>query len=1189
MLACVTPALTPLCYQMEEVIRSGKPVMVPRKISDHIPTVPIHSVDRFVIWEWNENLGLEDEDLQIYKNPVCEVYQLHRHRWEFFGKMDFRKMMLCALDGNAWMNGQQKFEMMRDFVSEKDQKKMDKMLAQGYSHDEIVQHFMEDAEKKGGNLTLARKLMTMMNEDMSEDEAIAMMRSELGEASQKKMEEMLKQGFSAQDIMKKMMTEGQTKEEEKRETTETMNHLMASKKKNIKTSPKEIQKMLEERLDDASKAKMKEMLAKGIPLQQVLDMFAKEFEIELQMTGMEKKVKDAKDAAAAAGKELSQYQIFELMKDAMDVESKKKMDEMMKSGCPLDEIIAHFLKKGKTKEEAQFEKSEQMRQKMEENKDMSPEQKLELLRAELGADDKKQLEKMLKSGCSMQEVIDHFLNRGYESEGEEMTEFQRKMEEMLDGKHMNEDEILALMRSQVDDETKAQIKAMLDKGYSKQDVINHLMKNIKTEGEKEKEAARKLAALFDDQNMSEEEKVNMLGKQLNNEDKAQMEEMLRKGCSIEEVIGHFMTRSMSPQRETSNFAKAIDKLIDGRDLSVDDILDLISEQLDDKQREKLEEMLSKGYTKQDVINHFLRTTKTKEEQMQDTADKIKALMSNENMSEHSKLEMLRNQLSKEDLAQMEEMLKDGGSLEDVMQKILKSKSTESLVESELSSIVHRALAEGNLSNAKVLDLIKGQLDEEDRKAMAAMLEKGMSEQDIIDHFMNHGKSANEKKRETSERLQALLGEACNPQDQLDAMRGLLEGADKAQLENMLKAGCSIEEVIAHFSSRGMERAGALSDSELAEVVRKLSGGRELSPDQMLSLIGEQLSEDGRQAMEAMLSKGYSKEDVIQHFLTKGKTKLEEKQDTSRRLSLLIDIDTMTPEEMASVMKEQLSPSERKLMDQMLKQGKSMKDIVKHFIELKDIEVPESALAVKIKKLSGGRKLSSKEMVELLSNQLGEASRREMEDMLARGASMDEVIQHFMIHGHTPEEEQREVANKLSSLMSDSMTEEDIRSLLQSELNSADRKKMGEMLMGGYSIEEILEHFQTRGLDKEDESNLAAKVRKMSRGRKMSSEQMLELIRDQLGDIGREQMEEMLRTGMCQEDVISYFMTEGKTEDEEHREVSNKLAELTRGRKMSSEEKLDLMKNALGKADKAQMMDMLKNGCSVDEVRDAAKM
>merc|ERR1711879_1043795 len=252
--------------------------------------------------------------------------------------------------------------------------------------------------------------------------------------------------------------------------------------------------------------KMKEMLEKGVPLKEVLEHFSKQCDTpEQNLTEMEKKMQKLTE-----GKELSNYQLFELMKDQMDIESRKKMDEMVKNGCPLEEVIEHFMKKGKTKEQAQNEKSEELRQMLESQKDMSPTETLETLRSELGAEDKAQLEKMLKNGCSMQEVIDHFLNRGQaEEENSEKTEFQAKIEELLQGKNLSDDEVLALMRSQVDEETKAEIKAMLEKGYSKKDVINHLMKNVKTNEEKERENAKKLMALFDDQEMSDEEKVGM--------------------------------------------------------------------------------------------------------------------------------------------------------------------------------------------------------------------------------------------------------------------------------------------------------------------------------------------------------------------------------------------------------------------------------------------------------------------------------------------------------------------------------------------------------------------------------------------------------------------------------------------------------------------------------------------------------
>merc|ERR1712228_1067151 len=98
---------------------------------------------------------------------------------------------------------------------------------------------------------------------------------------------------------------------------------------------------------------------------------------------------------------------YELIKEQLDEESRKKMEEMVKNGCPLDEAIEYFLKKGKTLEQVQNEKSEALREMMESKGDMKQEDVIELLRNELGKEDKIQLEKMLSNGCSMQEVIDH--------------------------------------------------------------------------------------------------------------------------------------------------------------------------------------------------------------------------------------------------------------------------------------------------------------------------------------------------------------------------------------------------------------------------------------------------------------------------------------------------------------------------------------------------------------------------------------------------------------------------------------------------------------------------------------------------------------------------------------------------------------------------------------------------------------
>merc|ERR1712083_513356 len=220
-----------------------------------------------------------------------------------------------------------------------------------------------------------------------------------------------------------------------------------------------------------------------------------------------------------------------------------------------------------------------------------------------------------------------------------------------------------------------------------------------------------------------------------------------------------------------------------------------------------------------------------------------------------------------------------------------------------------------------------------------------------------------------------------------------EGADKAQMEQMLKQGCSMEEVVAHFSNRAMSNE---KDTEFALKVKKLSSGKALSTD--LSLIQDQLSDGGKASLADMLKKGYSKEDVIAHFMKNGKTEQEEQRETAKKLSLLIDVDNMTNDEMVSLMNEQLSPKDKILMEAMIKEGKSIKDIVKHFIDR--VEPVESELSVKIKKLSAGKKLSNEDMVSLLKDQLGDESRAEMEKMLAQGVPLDQVINHFMSHGKT---------------------------------------------------------------------------------------------------------------------------------------------------------------------------------------------
>lgn len=60
----------------------------------------------------------------------------------------------------------------------------------------------------------------------------------------------------------------------------------------------------------------------------------------------------------------------------------------------------------------------------------------------------------------------------------------------------------------------------------------------------------------------------------------------------------------------------------------------------------------------------------------------------------------------------------------------------------------------------------------------------------------------------------------------------------------------------------------------------------------------------------------------------------------------------------------------------------------------------------------GKNMSEEEMLEALRNQLGTNSKKEMEDMLKQGYTMQQILEHFMKNGKTEEEEQKETLRKI---------------------------------------------------------------------------------------------------------------------------------------------------------------------------------
>ena len=87
--------------------------------------------------------------------------------------------------------------------------------------------------------------------------------------------------------------------------------------------------------------------------------------------------------------------------------------------------------------------------------------------------------------------------------------------------------------------------------------------------------------------------------------RAQLDLMLKRGCSAQEIIEHFMNRDVSDEEtEKTLFQKKMDELMGGKNLDSDQVLDLMMNELDDESVIQMNQMLKKGYTKEDVIKYF---------------------------------------------------------------------------------------------------------------------------------------------------------------------------------------------------------------------------------------------------------------------------------------------------------------------------------------------------------------------------------------------------------------------------------------------------------------------------------------------------------------------------------------------------------------------------------------------------------
>jgi hypothetical protein len=176
------------------------------------------------------------------------------------------------------------------------------------------------------------------------------------------------------------------------------------------------------------------------------------------------------------------------------------------------------------------------------------------------------------------------------------------MEELMDGKDLSNEQILELMKNELDDESVAQMEDMLKKGYTNEDVIKYFMKH----GDDGNDFVNEMKKLTGEQDLSKDEILDLMKSKLGVMSQRKMEDMVREGYTAEQIIQHLMTHGKTQEQETKLFTRRMSILLEEKPLTDKEKVDKLKENLGKEAASMLEELLKNGFTSEHVLELFLK-------------------------------------------------------------------------------------------------------------------------------------------------------------------------------------------------------------------------------------------------------------------------------------------------------------------------------------------------------------------------------------------------------------------------------------------------------------------------------------------------------------------------------------------------------------------------------------------------------
>jgi len=762
----------------------------------------------------------------------------------------------------------------------------------------------------------------------------------------------------------------------------------------------------------------------------------------------------------------------------LDEEGIMICDRMLQQGYSVQEIVEYFKTYVPTKERiarkfrefqeltaklkcgdvSESEKLRMMKDIMQ-GQNLSEKDFLDLMGTQFGDKTKAEMEEMLKSGKTMEEVLEHFQRQA------EKEELKNKLQALLDDQNATTEDIFNSLRSQLGAEDQAKVDEMLKRGLTMDQIINHFMNGGMDEGssneiptkeemnKKMRENLKsKLQNLINDPNATTEDVFKAMRNNLSKEEQAKIDEMLKLGMSMDEIVKHFMSGGMDDDKEAKQKAKEelktkLKELMNDPNASTEDVFNVMKSQLGAEDQKKIEEMLKKGMTMDQIINHFMKGGMDEVQEETDFTKKMKELIGGKNLSEEEMLELMKSQLGEGSKAELEAMLAQGFSLQEVMDHFMKHGKTDEEEQRELQEKLEKMMNDPNANSEDVFNALRNQLGAADQAKIDELLKSGMTMDQIVKQFMEGGME--NVKDDIKAKLENMINDPnASTEDVFKALRNQLGAADQAKIDELLKSGMTMDQIVKQFMEGGMANVKLEEESDFSKKMKELSGGKNLTQDEMLELMKSQLGSGSKAELEAMLAKGYSIQEAMDYMMKHGKTEEEEQKAEADKIRSVLekDMSNMSNEEKLNFLKENLSDQAKAAMEDLLAQGYTMDEIIDlfkkhgnnlnaideelsnpnvvfddeppdaHLYANRDVftvinkdtiksEVPYMSPSIKnltfkqfidkIQELVKGKGLTHREILDIMEFRMGGVYLQELKELRQNGATLQEVVEYFL--------------------------------------------------------------------------------------------------------------------------------------------------------------------------------------------------